>query len=199
MNKHCTYEQWKTSRWGINWSELIGSRDVVTAVEVGIGPLEISALPYFVESMVPCVIGIEANPDIAAKAKDALQGAEIINRAVWDVSGIEITLNENGGSSAVDGIWCPTRAHSGKQHKVQTIDFADFDSAGIIDVLNIDCEGCEHHVLGRMNSRPELIGIELWPNYPQAGWCEQWLLENNYEPIFATGPMSETHIWRLKA
>ena len=103
-------------------------------------------------------------------------------------------LNINGGSSAIDGQWCPTRGYK-HQQQVRTINIADIDD-GEIDVLNIDCEGCEHYVLQSLKSRPHVIGIELWSAYPEYAYCENWLIDNGYKPIFETGPTSETKIFQ---
>lgn len=192
INPHCTYDQWKRCRWGFDWREIAG--EITGAVvEVGIGPLEISMLPYFMHLSTP-IVGVDPNPDIAAKARAGLPGAQIIESAVYSASGLTLQLTNNSGSSGLVGQWQPTPA-SGGTFDVQTISFSEIDD-GDIEILNIDCEGSEHYVLQGLTSRPRLIGIELWPEYPQAQWCEAWLLGNGYRPIFATGPTSETQIWK---
>jgi FkbM family methyltransferase len=200
MNAQCSFEQWKKCRWGINWrwiAEPYTRRAYGgTIMEVGIGPLEISALPYFAEMGQSWdIIGIDPNPRIVEAARTALPYAKIIEKAVYSESGHTLQLTDNGGSSGLVGAWKPTEGGSGT-FNVQTVAFADVDPGDIL-ILNIDCEGAEHYVLQGLKSRPLIIGIELWPDYPKAGWCTEWLLSHDYRPIFETGPRSETQIWAV--
>jgi FkbM family methyltransferase len=200
INPYCTYEDWKRCRWGFDWrviAEGVLRAPPLKAVEVGIGPLEISMLPYFSEGSTTHCIGIEANPRIAAVAEAAMPRARIIHAACTDGATPTVDLMINGGSSAVAGYWCPTPS-AGQRVTVPTITYAAAVGEVCPDIVNIDCEGCEHFVLESMDTlghRPAVIGIELWPKYPKAVWCEQWLLSHGYRPIFATGPESETQIW----
>jgi FkbM family methyltransferase len=201
MNGYCTYEQWKRARWGINWHVILcgvfGSQwswpgRLRCFVEVGIGPLDISALPYVVDKGLQ-VIGIDPNPACVEAARTAFPLADIRQRAVWHTSGDKVQLTNNQGSSGIVGQWKPSEGGRGT-FEAETMRFDEIDT-GQIDAINIDCEGCEHIVLEQMASRPQVIGIELWPQYPKAQWCEDWLLREGYRPIFSTGPMSETHIF----
>jgi FkbM family methyltransferase len=206
MNKHCTYEDWKRCRWGINYLELCGR--LVDVLEIGVGPLEISALPYFVEVSGCQSVGVEANPLLAETAALELERTTIVHAACWSEAGLSVELVMNGGSSAVAGLWCPTPNPGGQRVKVPTVTYESVVKEHFFGVhpqlVNIDCEGCEHLVLESMgamgpgvNGYPMYIGIELWPQYPASASCEKWLLDHGYQPILATGPASETQVWRL--
>ena len=195
INPHCTYEQWKRARWGFRWDRIAKAYNIpegAEIVEVGVGPLDISILPYFSGHGFR-LTGIDPNPEICATARAGMPDVTIIEKAVYCESGHILQLSNNSGSSGIIGEWMPTTGGKGA-FDVETIDFAEIDS-GNIAILNVDCEGSEHYVLEALKSRPTLIGIELWPQYPKAQWCENWLLDNGYSPIFATGPQSETQIW----
>jgi hypothetical protein len=75
MNKHCTYSDWTRCRWGINYGILaagvFGNKAHLNVIEIGVGPLEISCLPYFHDAGHHC-IGVEALPDTAARLPQAL-------------------------------------------------------------------------------------------------------------------------------
>lgn len=200
LNPCCSLTQWTRFRWGMDWHAFweLAKTDNKTIVEIGIGPLEISALPWFPESF--NLIGVDPNPDIANRARLAMPDAEIHEAAIWNESGHTITLEMNGGSSGIEGQWKPTPG-KGNTVQVQTKTYADILQGRAPTLLNIDCEGCEHHVLQSISDNalplPRILGIELWPEYPQAGWCLDWILSRGYRPIFETGPTSETKIYRL--
>lgn len=198
IHKHCSYEDWKRNRWGFDWRAICPAP--IAICEVGVGPLSLSMLPYY-DDLKPTAYAIEPNPAMASACRRALPWVNLTEKAVWSKSGDHVTLQLNNGSSGITGQWCPTPGGQGTV-QVETTRFSDSVSWVPLDILNLDCEGSEHYALEDIEEfnmpRPRYIGIELWPRYPKAAYCEQWLLRNKYRPIFATGPSSETSIWRLE-
>lgn len=201
LNPCCNLNQWNRARWGMDWRAFyqLAKTDNMTIVEIGIGPLEISALPWFTGDGFK-LIGVDPNPDIANRARIAMPDAEIHEAAIWSESGQTLTLEMNGGSSGIEGQWKPTPG-KGQTVQVQTKTYAEILGNRSPALLNIDCEGSEHYVLQSISENdlplPRILGIELWSEYPQAEWCMDWILSRGYRPIFETGPTSETKIFKL--
>jgi hypothetical protein len=192
-------------RWHLDWewllrAEGIGSGDAVA--EVGIGPLEISAIPGMLAA--GCrVLGVEPLAEFGmpaiehARAIGAADRLVLVGGAVGDPAGPRsLTIERNGGSSGVEGEWRPTPGSVGRV-SVPAVDWAVHDR-GHLRAVNIDCEGSEHWVLRGMQSTPRLIGIELWPAYPYRGECLEWLVGRGYECIMTSGPVGETMVWRAR-
>lgn len=196
IHNHCTYTDWKRNRWGFDWRVICP--EPVYICEVGVGPLSLSMLPYF-SDLEPMAFAFEPNPVMANAAREALPWVELVEKAVWSKSGDHVTLQLNNGSSGIIGQWSPTPGGNGTV-QVETVRFGEAVLHTKFDILNIDCEGSEHYVLEDIEQfelpLPRFIGIELWPQYPKAAYCEDWLLRHGYRPIFATGPNSETSIWK---
>lgn len=189
-----TLEQLQKGRWVIDWGWICRGMAIRTVCEVGIGPRDISMLPFFRPGK-NCqrLIGVEPNPEFLSWAK-GLAGIELFPVAVAGASG-RARLLLNGGSSFIDGSWSPTPSPNGKSIEVETLPFSEIDP-GDIDVLNLDCEGGEWAALSQMKSSPRLIGVEVWRGNPDGAKILDWLGSRRYAPVFSTGPEGETMIWR---
>ena len=181
----------------LNWDavyEHLGCPAIRTAMEVGIGPFDISTLPMF-KAMEPLkLVGVDPIPAYGRIASEKT-GATIHSVAINNKSGF-VGLIYNEGSSFMAGTESPTPM-SGVPHDVPCITFDEIDD-GEIDILNLDCEGAEIHVLSCMTSRPMAIGIELWPMMKATAGCTHWLEQNGYECVHSDGPMGETQLWLRK-
>jgi len=197
LHRHLDLERYRHNRWGIDWFWITRPlaahlRRPLTVCEIGIGPLRISALPWLAGTAAH-LVGVDPVREFVDAAREALPDARIVHAAVCDRADTTVRISVNGGSSAIMGAWCPTRGGA-RIVEVPAVRMSQIDD-GTVDVLNIDCEGAEHHVLAHLVSAPAVIGIELWPQYPKRGWCLAWLREHEYRPIIETGPESETSVW----
>jgi hypothetical protein len=197
-------ETLKRVRWHLDWewllrAEGIGPGDCVA--EVGIGPLEISAVPGMLAAGCE-VIAVEPLEMFRAAAMEAARamGAEdrlLIAEGAVAETGLypsTVRIEVNGGSSGVAGEWRPTPGCEGSV-LVPALDWRRLDRGDLL-AMNIDCEGSEHWVLRGMVSTPRLICIELWPQYPQREECLEWLVSRGYECVWTSGPCGETMLWR---
>ncbi len=183
-------ETWLRNRWHFDWREFWPGGGLV--IEVAIGPLDISCLPWYADGATR-LIGVEPNPELAAKARLALPDAAIVEAAIGPAAGrAELVLG--GGSSHLAGNWAPTPG-GGARVAVDVITFDQIDP-GDADLVNIDCEGAEWDVLAAMRSRPAVLGIELWPGYPRRRQCIELLCGWGYRLIATSGPEGETMVWR---
>lgn len=189
-----TLEQFQRGRWLVDWAWICRGRAIRTVCEVGIGPRDISMLPFFQPGK-NCqrLIGVEPNPEFLLWARE-MPGIELHSVAVAEKRG-KATLLLNGGSSFIRGSWSPTPATGDKSVEVETVPFSEIDT-GDIDVLNLDCEGGEWVALSQMKSEPWLIGVEVWSGNPDRERILNWLISSGYVPILSTGPEGETMIWR---
>lgn len=195
-NRFSSLERWRECRWNFDWHWLAlnAVSHIHTICEIGIGPLDISLLPFF-EGSTFRVIGVEPHPQLAEAAR-TLEGAEIIEAAIGFKRGTA-SLVMNGGSSYIESVIAPTDV--GCSYKTVTVDiipFTDIDD-GSIDILNVDCEGSEWAVFAAMKSRPQIIGVELWENHSHKNKITDWLLKNGYTIRISSGPTGETEIWSL--
>lgn len=208
QNPYCDWQKWKLNRWNVNWQVLVqlarnsgwlkGEEGRArTVLEVGIGPLDISMLPHISIYQAHRIVGVEPHPTTLAKAKEACPHCHLLHGAIvspsYKESFVDLQMNPSAGSSALVGGWCPSPSQ-GSVISVPALHFEDVDD-GEIDIINIDCEGAEWHVLEQMRSRPALLGIELWNQYPQRSECLNWLAENNYHPLWSSGPEGETLVF----
>ena len=200
INDQCSTSRFLQCQSVINWNLILAAdaRPIRTACEVGVGPLDISMLPYFSEGYSgswACdrLIGVEPEP-VAAAAARLIGNAEITEAAITDGRTKAILVMADG-SSYISGTWKPTEFMTALPAVVvKGIGFADIDD-GKIDVLNIDCEGAEWLVLQSLVNRPRIIGIEVWPQHPDAQRILGWLLDEGYEIALKCGPMEETQVW----
>jgi hypothetical protein len=173
-------------RWNFDWLFLAGVSGVVC--EVGVGPADISMIQSFT---IGCnctgIIAVEPNPEYQVNLP---AGTQLYKAAIASHYG-KGRLFLQGGSSALEGTFMQPH---GKFMDVELIPFSSVDP-GNIDVLNIDCEGCEHCVLDQLRSRPRIIGIEIWPNDPFGIHNITWLESNNYRIVASSGPCGETQVW----
>lgn len=173
-------------KWNFDWFFVAGPSGVVC--EVGIGPADLSALQWFtVGANCTRMIGVEPNPEFWPWAETR---CELHRCAVGNQPG-KADLMLAAGSSAIRGTFLAKGNHV-LSVAVQTFDTID---PGDIDVLNIDCEGSERHVLDTLVSRPRLIGIEIWPNDPNAAYNRNALERLGYSIVVSSGPEGETQIW----
>lgn len=73
--------------------------------------------------------------------------------------------------------------------------FDEFDD-GTIDIIDIDIEGAEWHVINKMISRPKCIIVEMeWDNYinPHYKEINKWMSDNYYCKIDQKGACSFFH------
>lgn len=182
-------EQFLRVKWLFDFEWLTRFMKIRTACEVGVGPRDISAMQFF-RPGINCekLIGVEPNPEFHCNVTEA--GGILYPVAIVENEGV-VKLHLAGGSSAVDGTFCQTGR---KTIEVEGWRFDAIDD-GKIDFLNIDCEGCEIHVLERMKSRPEIIGIETWPHDPNGQRVRDWLHVNGYCLRLTSGPEGETQLW----
>lgn len=195
MSNPISNKEWFNVRWAFDWNWISKGIPLQTVCEVGIGPRDISMLPWF-EGRARCrrLIGVDPNPEFCAWARK-MPLAEIHECAIGPEEGMA-RLILNGGSSFLDGNWSPTPAPDAATLLVQVKRFDEIDP-GDIDLLNLDCEGGERHVLSRLHSQPVIIGVELWHGNPDREWIITWLQERHYQLRATTGPEGETMIWSL--
>lgn len=100
--------------------------------------------------------------------------------AVWSSSG-KIKMHALGALSYVEGLTSPAlygfgyKPDAEKIVEVDAITFDQFDE-GDIDMLEIDMEGAEFHVLEKLVSRPEYIITENNDDQIQG-----WMADHDYE------------------
>lgn len=175
-------------KWLFDFRWLTRHMKIRTACEVGVGPSDITAMQFFkVGDNCEKLIGVEPNPEFH---KNVPPDGILFPFAVVGKPG-KVKLRLCGGSSAIDGMFCQQGADT---IEVDGVSFASIDD-GQIDFLNIDCEGCEIHVLENMVSRPSMIGIETWPHDPNAQRVRDWLHGNGYVLRLTSGPEGETQVW----
>ena len=112
---------------------------------------------------------------------------------------------DSSGSSYIDGINSPYLNkrydedrifQETKEEEVKTRTFDEFDD-GTIDMLFLDCEGCEWFVIKNMKSRPQVISLETGKDVvkdkvkeainPFYNEIEEWMKDNNYKPCMQVG------------
>ena len=182
-------------RWHMDWAWILKSARFRprTFCECGVGPLEISAAAEVYRlGLADKFTLIEPNPQLADAAQAAMPYADVHRFAIGldPAPGATMTLRLNGGSSYLDGTWAPTPS-DGQTVVVDVRPFTAVDT-GSIDALVLDCEGQEYSVLRRMRSRPRYLSVEIWRSHPEAEDIFQWLANNDYRPLFSTGPEGET-------
>lgn len=91
-----------------------------------------------------------------------------------------------GATSHIEGIQSPCvvndNIHSTNFIEVEAKTFDEFDD-GTIDIMDIDIEGAEWHVIQRLKSRPKVIMVEMaWMKYvnPFFKEIEKWMKDNFY-------------------
>lgn len=195
MSKPISNKEWFNVRWAFDWNWISKGIPLQTVCEVGIGPRDISMLPWFeYSSRCRRLIGIDPNPEFCEWARK-MPGAEIRECAIGAEEGVG-RLNLNGGSSFLEGNWSPTPA-PGADARLVSVQRFDVIDPGDIDLLNVDCEGGERHVFEQMRSTPIIIGVELWHGNPDREWILAWLESRHYQLRATTGPEGETMIWSL--
>lgn len=110
--------------------------------------------------------------------------------AIWDKSE-KIKMYELGETSYVDGVASPVVSnfnYKGSSEHELIVDATTFDAFddGTIDIIDIDTEGSEWHVIKNMISRPKVIILETsWNNYinPYMQEIERWMSDNRYAAV----------------
>ncbi len=117
-------------------------------------------------------IFIEPNSKACKALKKAFPHADVVEGAVVDDDHEDFWTNfiDLGDSevSFVEGTISPILKHptwhkvsrQAKAISVPAVPFRTVDD-GTIDVISIDCEGSEWHVIGNMASRPKVLSVEI--------------------------------------
>lgn len=178
-----------------DWRKLIEAMGLQDApvCEVGVGPFDISILPYVYDGVAP-ICAVEPHPVTAERVRNVFPEVELHECAIGSEHGTG-RLTDNEGSSGLHGAWMPTPGSGSIE--VQVYPFDAIEQGESFGVMNIDCEGGEWDVLRVMESRPELLGIELWPQYPHRDDCLQWLADEGYKLLATSGPCGETMMFYL--
>lgn len=167
-------------------------------VEVGVW------LPQDSQCLAFCV-DIDCHVDLFEPLSEAIcritqhlkSNSTLFKFGIYDYDG-EATLMIPDGSSAcasasayIDGINSPSLVNDKQKHfrkeTIQVRKFGQFDN-GTIDVISLDCEGCEWFTLKNMISRPEIISVEMGDpcrdyNNPFTKDIENWLNFHGYVQI----------------
>lgn len=194
------YASWFRCRWEFDWrwfAHLV-PYPIRTVAEVGVGPADISCLQWFTAAgpQPNCarILAVEPNPEFwpQVEQRPDAHNVSLIKAAVGAEPG-RARLHLRGGSSALEGTFMQPDTPA---IEVEVMPWKHLDD-GQIDVLNLDCEGCEHHVLENLISKPWIIGIEAWPHDPHRRSNLEWLVTHGYRLRASTGPEGETQIWSL--
>ena len=177
------------------WVDM-GKPHLNTVCEVGIGP--VSLIGQFSEECSKIVM-IDANYSMVEKAIRDYPSAEVHHNAIWDKEEL-LTLKDAFDSSFIADLgWVCAATPASKVRKgssrVVGLPFPVFDD-GEIDLLNIDCEGCEHMVLEQLVSRPKIIQVEIHPDNTKKNYIEDLLFDMGYT-LFRPVP-THTFIYKLK-
>lgn len=165
--------------------------------EVGVYMPELSNVLGFVQDGIPAEL-IEADPICVAQMRIYFAGADnvrIIPYAVWDSNG-RISLYRAKASTFVANVGeAPAIVNDGyrpreeDRFEVEARRFGELDP-GDIDLLSIDIEGAEWHVLKDLRSRPRVIAIETHAaryRNPRLDEISRWMDERGYERWFVDG------------
>ena len=162
-----------------------GSTPLRTICECAVGP---HSLLIGLEGKAKRTILIEPDPVMAAGARKQYPWAEVHQVAVMPESGT-VNLRQLQGSSYIKGIpWAPAfqafpkRARRAGKVAVRALPF-DLIDDGEIDLINLDCEGSEWHVMQKMTSRPLILQIEIYRRHGHFREIKGWLKENNYRQV----------------
>lgn len=166
-----------------------GSPALRTICECAVGPH--SLLCRF-EGKADRAVFIEPDPDQARAATFTYPWAEVMPIAVMMEHGT-VNLKKMSGSSFIGSIpWSPAIKSNpkgvakAKEISVVAVPFNLIDD-GMIDIINIDCEGAEWFVLANMRSRPFLIQIELYKDNAHFDDITKWISDNEYEEVARWG------------
>ncbi|RYF95272.1 MAG: FkbM family methyltransferase [Chitinophagaceae bacterium] len=158
--------------------------------EVGVFLPEYSNLIDFIRKGVRTTL-IEADPDVAAKIRQYYREYPVTVHAVaiFTYNGT-VEISRAAESTFVSSVTAsPAMVNdrfSQSKQEVFTTEcrlFSDLDG-GDIDLISIDIEGCEWHVINTMISRPKIISVETHSKAyinPFMNEISSWMIDNNYE------------------
>ena len=154
-----------------------------TACEVGVGPY--SFLTPF-QDIASNLIMVEPCPRMSARAELLFPKAKVWSIAIWDEQTVLTMCDRQSGSylEAVD--WAPSMLGDQEEEKTYSVCTQPFPVVddGKIDLLNLDCEGCEWKVLEQLISEPTMIQIEIMPQNPDKVKIQNWFKDRGYgEPV----------------
>lgn len=166
---------------------------IAHACEVGVYLPETSNVIDFIREGIHTTL-VEADPITVEKIKAAFGQFNITLQpvAVWESRG-RIQLSRVGASTFVSALdSSPAIENDGYRPREEdsfeadSVLFSDIDD-GTIDLLCVDIEGAEWHVLNHLKSHPKVIAIETHGKYytnPHLADILQWMQERNYQPWY---------------
>ncbi|NBQ70346.1 MAG: FkbM family methyltransferase [Nitrosomonadaceae bacterium] len=175
------------------------------AVEIGVLDAHHCRLVPFIEMGVKTLL-FEPNPKYCSNLIQSLgkhPNVSIHNVAIYKECGC-VKMFDRWASTFVEGTIAPAIINDGYRPSepdsflVQCDTFDLYDD-GAIDLLLVDTEGCEWHVLEYLISRPSFIAIETHGyNYknPFLSEIQEWMEINRYEMV--ERDQSDTYYQLLK-
>lgn len=158
--------------------------------EVGVYlPETCSVRPYILVGKKATLV--EANPVVVEKIVNAFRDypqTKVYPCAVSDRPG-KLVLYNRGASTFVENVLSPAMVNDRYQvsdrdrFEVEARTFDQIDD-GTIDLLCIDIEGAEWHVLSSLKSKPDVISVETHGKYyvnPRIEEIGNWMKERNYQ------------------
>lgn len=159
------------------------------ACEVGVYLPETSNIIDFIKEGSKASL-VEADPNTVAILKDYFKNYDvtIFPVAIWSHSGT-VRLSRAAASTFVAELESSPaivndkyKVNDDNSFEVKCMLFSEIDK-GDIDMLSIDIEGGEWHVINRLISRPKIISVETHGKYytnPFINEINQWMKENHY-------------------
>jgi FkbM family methyltransferase len=159
------------------------------ACEVGVYLPETSNIVDFIKEGIRTSL-VEADPETVAILNDYFKkyNVTIFPVAVWSSSGT-VRLSRAAASTFVSELESSPaivndkyKVEMGNSFEVKCVVFSEIDK-GDIELLSIDIEGGEWHVINHLKSRPKIISVETHGKYytnPFIKEITQWMRENQY-------------------
>ena len=162
------YEEWNKDPFPIR-----------TACEVGVGPYSLLGRFY---DIADDLFLVEPCPRMAALAEANFPKAKVWNIAIWHEQTNLIMRDMQSGSYVTQLDWAPDMNKDTTDqvtYRVNAQPFPVVDDCKI-DLLNIDCEGCELKVLQQLISQPKMIQVEISPDNPHKKDIQTWFEQRSY-------------------